>query len=166
MGRMLTLRNLGKATTLIAVCAVTAGATSCNTAGEVGPTFVTDLTVRNPAGEPVALELTVRNRTDTDVVVEFDSSHQFDFVVVDAGSSRVRWRWSTGKAFTQATTELEFAPGQTRTFTTTWNQVGDDGQAVAAGDYEARGVLLFSEFRTNPLAPHQLGSPLKTFRIN
>jgi hypothetical protein len=175
MTAMLSLRNLTKATILIVVCAITAGATSCNTDGDVGPTFVTDLVLKNAAGqvreefaagEAITFELTVRNRTNTDVIVEFASGHQFDFVVVDAGSSRVRWLWSRGKAFTQALTEVDFAREQTRTFTTTWNQVGDDGQAVLPGNYEARGVLLFSEFRTDPLAQHQLASPLKAFRIN
>lgn len=172
---MRALRNIAKAAILVVVCAFTAGGTSCNTDGDIGPTFVTDLVLKNPAGqlrqefangEAITLELTVRNRTSTDVVVQFDSGHQFDFVVVDAGTSRVRWKWSSDKAFTQATTELLFAPGQTRTFTTTWNQVGDDRQPVGTGNYEARGALLFSEFRVNPLAQHQLGSPLRAFRIN
>jgi len=175
MGPVRSLRNIAKAAILIGVCAVTAGATSCNTDGDIGPTFVTDLVLKNAAGqvrqefangELITLELTVRNRTTTEVVVQFDSGHQFDFLTVDAGSSRVRWKWSTGKVFIQATTELLFAPGQTHTFTTTWNQLGDDTQPVGAGNYEARGVLLFSEFRVNPLAQHQLGSPLKPFRIN
>jgi hypothetical protein len=175
MGSMRSLRNIAKAAILIVVCAVTAGATSCNTDGDIGPTFVTDLVLRNSAGqvrqefgngEPITLELTVRNRTNTDVVVQFDSGHQFEFLVVDAGSSRVRWKWSSDKAFIQATTELLFEPGQTHTFTTVWNQVGDDKQLVGPGNYEARGALMFSELRASPLAQHQLGSPLRPFRIN
>jgi hypothetical protein len=172
---MLSLRNLAKAATLIVVCAVTGGATSCTTDAEVGPTFVTDFVLKNAAGqvrqefaagETITLELSVRNRTDNEVVVLFDSGQQHEFVVVDAGSSRVRWRWSTGKAFSQANTEIEFAPAQTITVSGAWNQVGDDGQPVAPGNYEARGALLFSEFRTDPLVQHQLASPLKAFRIN
>jgi Intracellular proteinase inhibitor len=175
MGPMFSLRNIAKGAILAGVFAVTAGATSCNTDGDIGPTFVTDLVLKNAAGqvrqefangELITLELTVRNRTNTDVVVQFDSGHQFEFLVVDSGSRRVRWMWSSDKQFTQFVTELEFAPGQTHTFTTTWNQVGDDKQPVGPGNYEARGVLLFSEFRANPLAQHQLGSPLKPFRIN
>jgi hypothetical protein len=172
---MISLRNIAKAATLVAVCAVTGGATSCNTDGAIGPTFVTDLVLRDSAGqarqqfangETIVLELTVRNRTNTEVVVQFDSAHQFEFLVVDAGSSRARWMWSSDKAFAQFVTELAFAPGQTHTFTTTWDQVGDDRQAVGPGNYEARGALVFSELRANPLAQNQLGSPLKAFRID
>lgn len=155
----------------------TAGATSCSVSddGEFGgPTFVTDLTLRNSAGnvtdqfapgETITLELTVRNRSDLDAVLEFASGQQFDFVVLDSGTSRVRWKWSQGKAFTQANSELLFAPDQTRTISVQWDQRGNDGQPVALGNYEARGVLIFGQFASDPLFPHQLGSPLRRFSI-
>lgn len=172
---MLSIRSLTLRTVAVAaVVVVTAGASSCET-DVTEPRFVADLVLRNPAGdvrdvflrdEAITLELKVRNRGSSEAVLQFSSTQQYDFVVVDAGTSRVRWKWSTGKAFAQRLTELTFAPGETKTFTVTWDQLDAAGQPVGAGSYEARGVLLFEEFAANPLASHQLGSPLKAFRIN
>lgn len=160
-----------------AIWTFTAGATSCSVGddGEFGgPTFVADLTLRNAAGnvddefapgETITLELTVRNRSDLEAVLEFTSGQQFDFAVLDSGTSRVRWKWSRGKAFTQANSELVFAPDQTRTITVQWDQRDDAGLPVAPGNYEARGVLIFGQFASDPLFPHQLGSPLRRFTI-
>jgi hypothetical protein len=41
-----------------------------------------------------------------------------------------------GNAFPDA-----FQPGETQTFTATWNQSDDNGQAVAAGSYEVLGGI-------------------------
>jgi len=168
----------GRIFVLGAIWTFTAGATSCSVGGDDGefggPTFVTDLTLRNSAGtvasefspgETITLELTVRNRSDLEAVLEFTSGQQSDFVVLDSGTTRVRWKWSHGKAFTQATTDLVFAPDQTRTITVQWDQRDNDGLAIAPGNYEARGVLIFGRFASDPLFPHQLGSPLRRFTI-
>lgn len=164
---------------LLAIASIwllTVAATSCSTDDSEfgGPTFATDLTLRNAAGnatqefapgEPITLELTVRNRSSNEAILQFASGHQSDAVVLDSGTSRVRWKWSHGKAFTQATSELAFAPEEVKTVTLVWNQVGNDGFPVGPGNYEARGVLLFGQFATDPLALHQLGSPLRPFTI-
>ncbi len=159
---------------LVIVCMFTAGATSCSTDGEsVGPTFVTDLTIKNAAGaitqsftpgEPITFELSVRNRTRSEAILQFPSTHQSDFVVIDS-ASRVRWLWSRDRAFPAVITELEFAPEETKTSSFVWDQVGDGGLPLSPGNYEARGVLVFAEFAVDPLAPHQLGSPLRPFTI-
>lgn len=155
----------------------TVAATSCSTGDPDlvgGPTFVTDLTLRNAAGtvtqdfargEPITLELTVRNRSNSEAILQFTTGQQSDFVVLDAGTTRKRWLWSFGKAFITASTETVFAPRETKTLRVEWDQVGNDGLPVGAGSYEARGVLLFGEFFTDPLAQHQLGSPLRPFTI-
>jgi hypothetical protein len=166
--------SLAKLAALAAVWTVTAGANSCSTGAIANPRFVTDLVLKNAAGEvrntfargePITLELQVRNRSDEETVLQFSSGRQFDFIVVDAGSSRVRWQWSSDKSFIQILTELTFEPGETKNFSAVWNQVGADGQAVGAGNYEARGLLLFPEFENDPLADHQLGSSLEPFTI-
>ncbi len=159
---------------LATVWTFTAGATSCSTDGSAGPTFVTDLTLKTAGGavseefapgEPVTLEITVRNRARREVVVQFPSGYQFDFVVVDRGTDRIRWKWSRHVVFIQASTEIVFAPDETRTFAIEWSQVDDDGRPVGPGNYEARGVLTFAEFATDPLFPHQQGSPLRPLTI-
>lgn len=152
----------------------TAGATSCSSDSMGGPTFVTDLVIRNAAGavdnqfargEPVTFELSVRNRTRQEAVLQFSTGHQFDFVVLDDGTRNVRWKWSHGKAFLTVATEIEFAAGETKLFQVTWDQRDNDTQQVPAGEYEARGVMMFSQFATDPLFSSQLGSPLRAFTV-
>jgi hypothetical protein len=162
---------------LVAVALVwifTAGATSCSSDNVGGPTFVTDLVVRNAAGaadnqfargEPVTFELSVRNRTRQEAVLQFSTGHQFDFVVLDDGTRNVRWKWSHGKAFLTIATEIEFAPGETKIFRVTWDQLDNDFQQVPGGEYEARGVMMFPQFKDDPLFSSQLGSPLRQFTI-
>ena len=47
---------------------------------------------------------------------------------------------------------LSFAPGETQTFSVTWNQILANGNELRAGNYEARGVLVYSGFDSNPLS--------------
>jgi hypothetical protein len=169
-----------------AVCLVTAGAQSSCSAGDPDllpgddgngdtPTFSTTLVLRDAAGagtyrfsrgEIIRFELTVRNRTSQTVDLQFDTGQQMDFVVFDNGGNSPRWQWSEGVAFIQAITELQFAPNETRTFTVDWNQQTRSGDTLPPGSYEARGVLPFEAFDTNPLATHELGSTLEAFTVN
>jgi len=116
-------------------------------------------------GEPVQLVLTVRNELETSAVVEFSTGRTFDFVVLERGDSRVVWKWSDRRSFAQAVTQIEFASGETKTFTQVWNQVDRNGAPVRSGDYEARGVLVFSGFDADPRIEHEMGSALQTIRI-
>jgi len=152
----------------------TAGATSCSSDNVGGPTFVTDLVIRNAAGtvdnqfargEPVTFELSVRNRTRQQAVVQLGTAQTFDFVVLEDGTRNVRWRWGQDKAFPAIVTEIEFAARETKIFQVTWNQQDNDGQQVPPGEYEARGALMFSQFASDPLFSSQLGSPLRQFTI-
>lgn len=138
------------------------------------PTFVTTLVLKDAAGaarsefvpgEPVTLELQVRNRLNTSAAVQFPSGQQYDFIVLASGTRRVVWQWSRGRAFIQVLTEIVFAPGETRTFSVTWPQLDDSGQPVSPGRYEARGVLLFPEFASDPTVPHELGSTLQPLLV-
>lgn len=172
-------RFLSRFLPLVIVCTFTAGADSCSSGGNPGPTFVTDIALKDAAGvvqrefapgEPITLELSVRNRTRTEAVLEFPSGHQFDFAAVDPGQSpfvpdQIRWLWSRGRAFTLARTEIRFAPEETKTFTVIWDQLDDARLPLDPGNYEARGVMVFGEFAADPLIPHQLGSPLRPFTI-
>jgi len=168
-----------------AVCVISSGAqVSCGSGTSAqlpgggsgnGPTFTTTLALRDAAGaetdnfsrnELIRFELTVRNRTNQTVHLTLNSGLQSDFVVFDNGGNLPRWQWSEGKVFITGTTEITFAPLETRLFTVDWNQQLRNGDALAAGSYEARGVLPFEAFASNPLAPHELGSTLRAFRVN
>ena len=136
--------------------------------------FVTALTTQDAGGQitdtfergdPIQLVMTVRNELTTNAVVQFPTALQSDFVIVEAGTSEVVWQWSEGQTFAQGRSELQFLPEQTRTFTQTWDQINRLGVRVRPGTYEARGVLVFSDFNSDVLAENQQGSDLERFTI-
>ena len=175
--------------TLIGILAICAGTTTSNrtcslpgsgsNSGDGGddPTFVTTLQLQDTQGnvtdsfqrqELVQMILTVRNRRDTTETIDFTDSRTSDFVVVRANTDNVVWQLSKETAAPSPTpTTLSFAPGETKTFTTTWDQTeSDSGDQARTGNYEARGVLVFDGFDTRPLRASQQGSPLESFTIN
>jgi intracellular proteinase inhibitor BsuPI/copper amine oxidase-like protein len=96
-----------------------------------------------PASAPVVLTLTVTNAGRAPVTLQFSSGQKYDFEVRRAG--QVVWRWAAERMFTQALTSMTLAPGERKTFTETWKQVGNDGQAVPAGSYEVVATLTTME---------------------
>jgi hypothetical protein len=174
--------------TLLAILVICAGTStsnrSCslrgsNNGGDGGddPTFVATLQLQDTTGnvtdsfqrqELIQMILTVRNRRDTSESIDFTDSRTSDFVVVRANTDNVVWQLSKETAAPSPTaTTLDFAPGETKTFTTTWDQTdSDNGDQVRTGTYEARGVLVFDGFDSRPLRASQLGSPLERFTIN
>jgi hypothetical protein len=174
--------------TLVGIFVICAGTASSNRSCSFGssddsgdggddPTFVTTLQLQDnegnvtnsfQRGEQIQMILTVRNRRDTTETVEFTDTRQTDFVVVRENSSSIVWQLSEESAAPSPTpSTLEFAPGETKTFTTSWTQLdSDSGDQVRVGTYEARGVVVFDGFSTSPLRASQLGSPLERFTIN
>ena len=51
------------------------------------------------------------------------------------------WRHSAGRMFAQVITDLTLAPGESRSFTATWNQTDAKGKPVPPGRYEAVGLV-------------------------
>jgi hypothetical protein len=169
---------------ILVICAGQSSSRSCSLgrsddSGDGGddPTFVATLQLQDnegnvtdtfQRGEQIQMILTVRNRRDTTETVEFTDSRQSDFLVVRENSTGIVWQLSEESAApAPAPTTLEFAPGQSRTFTTTWDQSeSDSGEQVRVGTYEARGVVVFDGFSNSPLRASQLGSPLERFTIN
>lgn len=180
-------RSLPRLLTVLGILAICTGAStsgSCSLRDRLGgdggsgdePDFVTRLQIQDASGQItdtfergdlIQMVLTVRNRRDTVVTVEFPTTRTSDFVVVRENSSTVVWKLSDDAAAPSTIpTTIDFAPNQTQTFTTTWNQVDNDGNDVRTGAYEARGVLVYDGFDSNPLRPNQLGSTLERFTIN
>ena len=116
-------------------------------------------------GEPIRFDLNVTNRTDQAVTVHFNDGHQSDFLAVDSGTHNLRWLWSQGLAFTQATTEFTFDANSTRTITVTWNGILANGTQLMPGTYQARGGLVASSFPGDPMAESDMVSPLKGFVV-
>lgn len=140
------------------------------------PRFVTTLQLADVAStatsvfqrdELIQMTLTIRNRTTEAQAVEFKTGRQADFIVVRENSDNVIWKLSEVSAAPgQMPTSLRFAPGETKTITTTWNQVDSNGSSARVGSYEARGVLVFDGFDSAPLRASELGSELERFTIN
>jgi hypothetical protein len=116
-------------------------------------------------GESIRLDFEVVNLTDQRQKVQFTDGQDHDFVVVNNGTTQIRWKWSQNLAFTQATTELMFEPNASKTFTLYWAGTLADGTHLPPGTYQARGALLFDGFRADPLAANAMGSELETFTV-
>lgn len=125
--------------------------------GEITDTF--------ERGETIQFVMTVRNELETQATVEFPTARQSDFIVVRSGTADEVWQWSDGRTFAQARSELSFAAGETKTFNVIWNQTSESGVQVRSGTYQARGVLHFTGFDTDPLQDNEQGSELASFRI-
>jgi hypothetical protein len=174
--------------TLVGIFVICAGTASSNRSCSFGssddsgdggddPTFVTTLQLQDSEGnvtnsfereEQIQMILTVRNRSDTAETVEFTDSRQSDFLVVRENRSGIVWQLSeNGAAPAPGMTTLEFAPGEIKTISISWNQTDSDSDdQVPVGTYEARGVIVFDGFDNSPLRSSQLGSPLERFTIN
>jgi intracellular proteinase inhibitor BsuPI len=168
---------------LVGIWLATAGYTSCSFRSGTDPRpdspdyvdpFGSSLTLRDVngvetrsfvVGEPVRFDFEIVNLTNQRQVVQFPDGQDHDFVVVDNGTSQIRWKWSQNMAFTQATTELTFEPNASKTYTLYWPGTLADGTQLPVGTYQARGALVFDGFRANPLAPNQMGSELETFTV-
>lgn len=176
-------RSVPRVLTVIGILAICLGSSSRScTLGGIGgggngddPSFVTELTLQDINGqitdsferdEQIEMVLTVRNRLDRSVSVDFETTRTSDFVVVRENTDNVVWQESDGRASSPVATTLDFAAGETKSFRASWNQLGADGAPVRTGSYEARGVLVYTGFDTNPLRSNQLGSTLERFTIN
>ena len=139
-----------------------------------GPTFTTTLVLKDSSGrvtsqfrrgDLITMELSVRNRTSEAQRVTFVDASQSDFLVFDDGTPRLRWRWTDGKVFTQATTEVMFDPQETRTISVTWDQVLSSGAMLETGGFEARGMMIRLLPGADLQAPNERASVLAPFTI-
>ncbi len=137
---------------LLPGCVMALGATQCQIGNQNdSPDFVTTVAVQDAngqsadtfsAGQQIQFVVSIRNRSDVSQTLTFPTAQVYDFYVVKAGTTDIVWHWSAAHTFAQTTTNLTFSAGQTRTYTVTWSQLGDDSQAVAAGDYEVQGRIV------------------------
>lgn len=135
------------------IAAALLGASQCqnnsnNGIGPNGPNFVTTLAVEDAngnvastfsSGDQIQFVLSVRNRSSTSQTLSFSTAQQYNFEVLNSGTSTEVWTWSLGQSFSQSTSSLTFQAGETQTFTVTWNQVNDTNQLVPIGSYEVIG---------------------------
>ena len=138
------------------------------------PQFGSSLTIRDMSGaeshdfvfgEAIRLDFEIINLTSERQTVNFSDGQNHEFLVVNNGTSQIRWMWSQNMVFTQATTELVFEPNASKAFTLYWPATLADGTQLPPGTYQARGALLFAGMRANPLAENEMGSDLETFTV-
>jgi hypothetical protein len=113
------------------------------------PDLETRLLLKDAAGkesaefqgrETVTLAVVIRNRGASPRTLTFPSSQTHD-CIVHAGEGTEVWRWSAGRMFAQVLTELTLAPGESRTFTITWDLTDRKGAPLPPGDYRAVGLV-------------------------
>jgi len=114
------------------------------------------------AGEPITVIVTLHNRATVPQSLTLPTSQTHDCIIYrgarscegggtpaggggdgrPAESARAAvWRYSQGRMFAQMLTELTLAPGESRSFTTTWNQTDARGDPVPPGDYQVVGLV-------------------------
>ncbi|HEU5135805.1 MAG TPA: BsuPI-related putative proteinase inhibitor [Steroidobacteraceae bacterium] len=160
----------------VAFCSFQSGpGAGLNPGGPGGPdSFRTTLVLRDVNnvvtdnfvfGEPIRFDVTIENLTNREISVQFRDAQTYDFLVADNGTLQIRWQWADDRVFAQVATEVVFAPNTSKTYTALWSGVLADGRHLPPGNYQARGVMLFTGYETNPLAPSEFGSPLEPFRV-
>lgn len=127
------------------------GGTGGSSGSGFGASFSTTLVLRDSSGsstasfvmgEPIRFDLEIQSRSTQSTTLQFPDSQIYDFEVLDAAGSGVRWRWSDGMAFTQVPTQLSFASLSSKSYSITWNGVLSDGTQLPAGNYRARGTIV------------------------
>ena len=91
-------------------------------------------------GENTSLQLTATNTGDIPYALTFPTSQRYDFIARDA-NGEVVWTWSHDRAFAQVTSRETIHPGETWTYTETWDLHGNDGDALAAAQNTVAGEL-------------------------
>ncbi len=84
-------------------------------------------------GEDVQMSLSVSNTGAAPAVFNFPTGQRYDFAVRQG--SREIWRWSKGRAFTQAATALTVGVGETLRFRELWPGLDASGAPVEPGTY-------------------------------
>ncbi|SCZ66479.1 BsuPI-related putative proteinase inhibitor [Thiohalomonas denitrificans] len=99
--------------------------------------------------EPIIFEISITNITDDPQTLTATSTQVHEFIVAPAGETQPLWHWSFNKGFATVITELNFAAGETKTYSETWYQIDDHGYAVNAGDYVAQGFMWTTQEAAN-----------------
>jgi hypothetical protein len=92
-------------------------------------------------GETLNFTITARNSSDAAQRLVFASGQRFDIVVTPEGDAKEPgWRWSTGKVFTMIFGNVSWRPGETKTWTATWDQTAEE-RALPRGRYVVQAEL-------------------------
>jgi len=174
MARLALLVGIGLATSGYTSCSFKSGSGSGDDVPGGGSTFSSTLQLRNISGvetssfvfgEQIRFEFEIENRSVRTMHILFSDAQMSDFRVVNGGTIQVRWMWSETQEFAMGSTELVLEPGAVKAYTLVWDGTLTDGTHLPAGDYQARGLVVFDGYETNPLKPSEFGSPLVPFTV-
>ncbi len=107
-----------------------------------GPAIEISVTTDRAAYAPdesIAMRLNVTNRADTSVVFHFSDGQRYDFLIQDVSGDTL-WLWSADKGFIQMLGQEVLGPGETLTFSETF-------EGLASGTYAVVGKLVATNFR-------------------
>ena len=90
-------------------------------------------------GQPIHFTVALENRGTEPLVIAFPICQRYDFFVVEG--SELVWQWSADQAFCLETGEERLEPGETLTYSETWDQLAEDGTDVEPGKYRVRGAI-------------------------
>lgn len=114
-------------------------------------------------GEPVVFEFAIRNRSSSTVSLSFPSAKQFDMWVTQG--NREVFRASRGAVYAQAQTSITLRPGETRSFTATWDQRdARTGRQTAPGVYTVSAQLTASVGNSPAVASEKVRIGISSFR--
>ncbi|GIQ67647.1 hypothetical protein DUZ99_11280 [Xylanibacillus composti] len=102
--------------------------------------FETDLNAELQNGK-VEMVFSLKNISGEALRISHGSGQQFDISVRNEHDEEV-YRWSYGKAFTQALIERGLRPGEQLTYHEAWPLVDNDGNRVPAGQYTVKVEVL------------------------
>jgi len=117
-------------------------------------------------GQAIRFDLSIENQSAISATLQFADAQIYDFYVLDAGTRRVRWRWSDGMDFAQMATQLTFPGYSSKAYSVTWNGVLANGTQLPAGNYQARGVIVADDFTGDPLLASNLGSNVVNLTVH
>ena len=86
-----------------------------------------------PRGTPVTMKLTKTNICRRTQTLTYLTGQRYEFEIRQ--DNRLIWRWSDGRAFSQAVQRIHARPGETLVFTEQWPQVDSAGRRVEPGRY-------------------------------
>lgn len=86
-----------------------------------------------PRGTPVTMKLTKTNTCRRTQTLTYLTGQRYEFEIRQ--DNRLIWRWSDGRAFSQAVQRIHARPGETLVFTEQWPQVDSAGRRVEPGRY-------------------------------
>ncbi len=101
---------------------------------------------------PIHLHIDLANESTTSASLRFSSGRTHDVVIVGQGGDLV-WRWSDGRSFTQALTEIELGPGEAHRFGVVCEAEAQARPALPPGRYRAVAVIprFGEELRSPPI---------------